>query len=153
MNNNYIDQELYNQFLDKMPIVCVDLLLYSPKRNQFLLIRRNQEPLKGNLYFPGGRLFKNETLENGCKRIAKTETGLDCEVRRFLGVYETDFANSSVEGIGTHTINLTYFLIAKNDEVKIDETSSSFTWTSVRNCPSDLDENLKRFVEQVFLDY
>lgn len=150
MQNKRIEQELYNQILLNMPIICCDLLIFL--RGQYLLIRRNQEPCKDQLYFPGGRLLKNETLENACIRIAREETGLECSVRKFLGVYETDF-KTGPNGIPVHTINMTYFLHALSSDVRLDSTSSAYYWISQNNSPYDLDPKLVEFVEQVFVDH
>lgn len=145
MVNNFIEQELYNKILENIPIVCCDLLIYNS--GSYLLVRRNQEPCKGQLYFPGGRLFKHETLEQACIRIAKNECGLDCVVRKFLGVYETDFATGP-NNIPVHTINLTYFLHAKNSNVTIDPTSSEYMWVSQNHIPQELSLKLKEFIEE-----
>jgi colanic acid biosynthesis protein WcaH len=149
MEIKLIPQALYNEILRNLPIVCVDIFIYF--EGKYLLVRRKNEPCKGNLWFAGGRLHKHEKLEDAAVRIAKNEVGLDCEVRRFMGVHETDFPTGP-NNIPVHTINLTYFLVAKNDKVKLDHDHSEYMWVSQSNTPQELDAKLKEFVELVFTD-
>jgi len=69
----------------KTPRVAVDSLIV--KGNKIVLIRREIEPFKGMLDFPGGMLEYGETVENAVVREAKEETGLDVKVKELLGVY------------------------------------------------------------------
>ena len=49
-------------------------------RDRVLLVRRGQEPLKGEWSLPGGVLELGETLEQGVRREVLEETGLQVEV-------------------------------------------------------------------------
>ncbi len=147
MQNKLIEQKLFDQILINMPITCLDLLIYNQGR--YLLVRRKNEPVKNQLWFPGGRLFKNEKLEAAAIRIAKNEVGLDCVVKNFLGVYETIF-DTGPNNIPVHTINITYFLHAHDNIVKLDENHSEYTWANISRIPDELDVRLKDFVEMVF---
>lgn len=148
-SNDFIPQSLYNEILRNVPIICVDLIIFL--HGNYLLTRRNNEPAKGQLWVPGGRLRKNEKSEDAALRIAKTEVGLDCVIRKNLGVYETIFSTGP-ENIPVHTVNLCYFLHAKNNNVKLDKTSSEHLWVSSDRIPHDLDYRLKDFIETVFSD-
>jgi ADP-ribose pyrophosphatase YjhB (NUDIX family) len=53
--------------------------------NRVLLVRRGQEPLKGEWSIPGGVLELGETLEEGIRREVAEETGLEVKV---LGIVE-----------------------------------------------------------------
>jgi len=48
--------------------------------NRVLLVRRGQEPLKGEWSIPGGGLELGETLEAGVRREVAEETGLEVDV-------------------------------------------------------------------------
>lgn len=48
-----------------------------PVEESFLLIRRNIEPQKGKLAFPGGFVDVNETFTQGAVREVLEETGID----------------------------------------------------------------------------
>lgn len=50
--NMFIEKELYMNILDCMPIPTVDILFLNSK-NELLLGKRNNEPLKNIYYLPG----------------------------------------------------------------------------------------------------
>ena len=71
--------------------------------NRVLLIRRGQEPLKGEWSIPGGVLELGETLEAGVSREVAEETGLTVEVVRIVEVAEKivfEEASLQVDGGG-----------------------------------------------------
>ena len=78
MNTEFIPQDLYDNIIDLMPIICVDGIIQT--ENGILLLLRDNEPEKNKWWFPGGRLLKGEKLEEGIVRKVKEETGLTCEV-------------------------------------------------------------------------
>jgi colanic acid biosynthesis protein WcaH len=62
----------YKKFLEQMPVVCIDAIIMN-NNGQYLLIKRKNEPLKGDYWVPGGRLLKNETLNDAVLRKVKEE--------------------------------------------------------------------------------
>ena len=53
----FIEKELYMDILRNMPVPTVDIVFVN-SRNEFLLGKRNNEPLMGVYYIPGGRVNK-----------------------------------------------------------------------------------------------
>jgi len=106
----FIEKELYKSILGCMPIPTVDIIFLNAQ-NQFLLGKRNNEPLLGVYYIPGGRINKWETTLIAAKRKAKEELGIDIDTTRlrFIGAtYDDIFPNSAFEGISTHCVPTTY---------------------------------------------
>ncbi|MBU2458733.1 MAG: NUDIX domain-containing protein, partial [Planctomycetes bacterium] len=65
----HIPEPEYRRILNNVPILCVDLLIvYNGK---CLLLKRDNEPAKGEFWFAGGRIRKFESIENAAIRIAK----------------------------------------------------------------------------------
>jgi len=56
--------------------------------DRVLLVRRGSEPQKGLWSIPGGGLELGETLEQGVRREALEETGLDVRIVRSLDTFE-----------------------------------------------------------------
>lgn len=57
-------------------------------RGRALLIRRGQEPLKGEWSIPGGVVELGEELAEGVRRELKEETGLEVEPVEIIGVFD-----------------------------------------------------------------
>jgi 8-oxo-dGTP diphosphatase len=56
--------------------------------DQVVLIRRAQEPRKGEWSIPGGNLELGETLSDGVRRELREETGLEVEVGELVEAFE-----------------------------------------------------------------
>jgi len=56
--------------------------------DRVLLVRRGSEPQKGLWSIPGGGLELGETLEQGVRREALEETGLDVRIVQSLDTFE-----------------------------------------------------------------
>jgi len=80
----WIDEKLYQKILEVMPIPTVDAIIVH--NGKFLLLKRNNPPVKGEWWLPGGRIRKGEQLEGAVKREVREETGLECNVIRQVGV-------------------------------------------------------------------
>ena len=68
------------------PIVGVGAVILDG--NRVLLVRRGQEPMKGEWSIPGGALELGETLEAAVRREAVEETGLAVEPRAMVEVLD-----------------------------------------------------------------
>lgn len=138
-----IPEEDYKKMLEMIPMCCVDLVIV--KDGQVLLVKRAQEPGKGEWCIPGGRVFKNEKLVDAAKRKAKEEVGLDVEIHDTIGVYETMF-DSGPFGSGVHTINVVFLADYAGGEIKLDASSSDYKWVS------SLDEEMLDYAREVLED-
>mgnify|MGYP000727152335 CR=1 FL=1 len=123
-----INQKIYNQILENIPIICVDGILINDD-NQVLFLKRENEPAKNEWWFPGGRLLKNEKLEDSIVRKVKEETNLDVEIVRYVGTTETIF-NTGPFNIPVHTVNFTFQLKLVSTEIKIDNLHSEYIWSN-----------------------
>lgn len=57
MTNMFIEKEIYKDILIHIPIPTVDILFVN-SQSKLLLGKRNNEPLMGVYYIPGGRVNK-----------------------------------------------------------------------------------------------
>ena len=81
MSNN--DKRYYLDF----PFVGVGVVVW--KKEQFLLIKRGKEPMKGAWSIPGGRQNLGETVKEAALREIREETGLDVEIIGLVDVIDS----------------------------------------------------------------
>jgi colanic acid biosynthesis protein WcaH len=85
----------FKQILEVMPVLCVDVVLRN-SRGEYLLVKRANEPLKGQWWVVGGRVFKDETLEQAVRRKVKQEVGLTVQDLEPIGYYEDWFEKNAI---------------------------------------------------------
>ena len=97
-DSGLLDSTVFKIIVENTPLVSIDLCLVC--KDQLLLGRRNNEPLKGRWFTPGGRIHKNESWQAALKRIALTELGLSAENLddvELMGVWDHFYSNSVVD--------------------------------------------------------
>ena len=63
-----LDDQIFKTVVDSAPLISIDILI--KKGNKILLGRRVNKPAQGYFFSIGGRIDKNETIENAMKIIA-----------------------------------------------------------------------------------
>lgn len=130
----FIDKPLYTEFVNNMPIVCVDVCI--KKDGKILIAKRKTEPMKDKWFLPGGRVLKYETLEHAAMRKTYEETHLDCKVIEMIHTSQTIFMNDGIDGVkDTHTVNICFELAIVNErqELILDESNSEYIWLDKKN--------------------
>lgn len=112
-HSDHIPQHTYNYMLKHTAITCVDVLLYLVQVKRYILIVRDNPPMKGFLGFVGGRMWKGETFFETAARKVRDECGLgesivvkvmhkDHEETLDLGASTTDVLSSAPSSISLH---------------------------------------------------
>lgn len=128
----FIPEIEYKSILSSIPILCVDLLIIN--NGKFLLLKRENEPAKGEYWFPGGRLLKFETIRDASLRKAREEVNLECDFKNIISVEETIFKKNSNMSCDIHTINIVCKLVTNNiKKIKLDNLHSDFLWASFQD--------------------
>ncbi len=105
-----LELEHFKTLVDIAPLVSIDFIIKN-QDNKILLGKRVNKPAKDYFFTLGGRLYKNETINEAKKRVLKDEIGLNIENfnPKFIGVFEHFYENSFVDdNISTHYVNLAY---------------------------------------------
>ena len=145
MNNTHtpIPTKKYHGVLEVMPICAVDVVFFNKDKTKTLLFKRLNEPLKGTYFSIGGRLLKNEKLEDCAVRQALREAGVRIQKDQLVlgGVQEEIFGASAFGEISYHAINIFYGCVLSDEEITLDNQHSDYQWFSVS------DETIHPFIK------
>ena len=115
--NNLIPSQLYDQIAKLLPIATVEALIVI--NDALLFLKRNNNPAKGQWWFPGGRIRKGESLHEALHREVKEETGLEISSFKLIGVYSRTFPER-------HDITIAYLCKCKEGKVKLNSEHSEY---------------------------
>lgn len=144
-----LDNDTFKTVVKNTPLVSIDLCLIHDFK--MLLGRRNNDPLKGQWFTPGGRIFKNESWQNCIKRVAKSELGININNPKnfkFMGIWDHFYNNSALDkNISTHYVNLPHYLVF-NDKPKliIDNQHEKVAWFSLKQLEDD--DNIHPYMQK-----
>lgn len=131
--DEYISPDVFAKFLQKLPQVSVELLVEQD--GELLLVRRTNQPAKGEWFVPGARLFKGESFKQAVHRIARDELGIRVDIISQVGTFNHFWEASAFESVSqTHTVNIVYHVQPKEDaSINLDEQHSDFCYTDGEN--------------------
>jgi len=142
------------QFLDVVkhtPLVSMDLIIRNPQ-NEVLLGLRTNEPAKDLWFVPGGRVQKDERLDDAFERILRVETGVDLKRSAAIlkGVYEHHYQSNRFQaaGVSTHYVVLAYELKTHDRDIRpADDQHVEYRWFKTEDLLRDPDvhENTKAY--------
>src|SRR5574338_672973 len=96
------------------------------KGTSILLVRRKNEPFKGNLALPGGFINEGETAEQAAVREALEETSLQVEPIDILGVYSDPRRDPR-----KHTMSVVLVCIVVGGSEKAGDDASNLHWVGL----------------------
>jgi len=102
-----LDDATFKTIIDSVPLVSIDILL--KKGNKVLLGKRVNKPAQDYFFSTGGRVNKNESIDNAMARVALNELNIELKYSpEFIGVFEHFYDDSIYENVSTHYVNLAY---------------------------------------------
>lgn len=136
-----VSRSLYSQILRVMPIPCVDLLVRNDDCRILLLLRKN-EPVAGQWWFPGGRVFFGEARIDTAKRKLEQECGLVSAELREIATFDLLLAAAPMNWL--HFITTLFEAeVGREAVVQLDDQSGQACWKT----PDEwLEGNLHPFV-------
>jgi len=99
------------------------------ERNGLVLLARRRKNKKGGgkLEFPGGKIWPEETPEEGLRRELREELGVEAEIREFLGTWKRPEIEPGIELL-VYRVNIPETPLALRDHEEI-------LWVSPQNFP------------------
>lgn len=108
----FLEKNTFSTIIASTPLVSIDLIVKNTQ-GQYLLGYRNNRPAQGYWFVPGGRILKDESMDDAFLRLTQGELGIASSrnTARFLGPFE-HFYNDYVFGEehSTHYVVLGYEL-------------------------------------------
>ena len=143
-------KDLYD-VVKKTTLSSVDLLFVS--NGCVLLGKRTNNPARGYLFNPGGKVYKMETQKKAIQRLAKAECGIVVDEYKHLGVYDhiydTNFKNDNVK---THYVSNCYLIhLPDKVEVQGDTQHSCLQWVDIQTAITR--EDCHPYVKLFLVDY
>ncbi|MGO0307328.1 GDP-mannose mannosyl hydrolase [Endozoicomonas acroporae] len=116
------------------PLVPIDLIIRN-KQGHVLLGLRNNRPAQGYWFVPGGRIQKDERLDDAFSRLVSVELGTAAgfDQASFLGLYQNFYLdNFSVDSFSTYYVVLSYELMLEIDLCDFpEEQHCDYHWFTV----------------------
>ena len=106
----FLEEDLFKTVVEHTPLIAIDLIV-SRTNGNILLGQRKNRPARGFWFVPGGRVRKNETLDDAFHRISQTELGVGLVRSDYVlqGIFEHFYLdNFSGDGFPTHYVGLAY---------------------------------------------
>jgi colanic acid biosynthesis protein WcaH len=128
----FLSKQRFSQVIESTPLVSIDLVVVD-ESGQALLGERLNRPAQGFWFVPGGRILKNEKLENAFARLTLEELGREFKLSQatLMGPY-THFYDDNVfdNGFTTHYVAIAYRLIVARSELNLpmDVQHSRYHW-------------------------
>jgi colanic acid biosynthesis protein WcaH len=125
-----LDNYTFKTVINSTPLISIDILL--KKGGKVLLGKRVNKPAQGYFFSTGGRINKNEAIDNAMVRVALNELNIELEYTpRFIGVFEHFYDDSIYENVSTHYVNIAYEYEVEEIPDLPAEQHSEYKWFTV----------------------
>ena len=125
-----LDDQIFKTVVDSAPLISIDILI--KKGNKILLGKRINKPAQGYFFSIGGRINKNESIDNAMARVALNELNIELKSKpEFIGVFEHFYDDSIYENVSTHYVNIAYEYEMEETLDLPTEQHSEYQWFTV----------------------
>ena len=125
-----LDDTTFKTVVDSTPLISIDIL--ARKNNKVLLGKRVNKPAQGYYFSTGGRINKNESIDNAMARVALNELNIELKsIPKFIGVFEHFYDDSIYENFSTHYVNIAYEYEVEEIPDLPTEQHSEYKWFTI----------------------
>ena len=121
------------RIIEATPLVSIDLILRNA-HGEVLLGRRANRPAQGLWFVPGGRIRKNERVNEALLRISRRELGMEISQAKLLGVFDHLYPDNflGAPDVSTHYVVLGMEAMwPAGASVQADDQHDEFKWWTV----------------------
>lgn len=147
---SFLDKDTFSSVIQNAPLISIDLVVKNSE-DKILLGQRVNKPAKNSWFVPGGRIYKDEKVEDAFQRITKDEIGkaFDISNAKFKGIYQ-HFYDDNVfnDNFSTHYIVLGFELVIK-EELSLDTIQhEKYKWFTQKELLNN--QNVYLYVKDYF---
>ena len=139
------------QIIKNTPLISIDLIIEN-EDNKILLGKRVNEPARNEWFVPGGRVFKDETLDIAFKRTTLSEIGITLERKNveFYGLYEHFYENNVFNNsFSTHYIVLSHKVKVNKKDIKLNNQHEKYQWFHINEILKK--NNVNKYTKEYFI--
>ncbi len=142
--DGWLPSAAFTQACAALPLVSIDLMVTRPGHTgeELLLGLRNNRPAQAWWFTPGGRIRKEEALQDAMRRIGVSELNLPAAFLQravLLGAWDHFYPDSAFSPtVSTHYVNLAYWLRMDSDEAQaiaapsgMEQQHSAWQWLTL----------------------
>ena len=133
----------FTQIIKNTPLISIDLIIENSK-GEILLGKRINKPAQNDWFVPGGRIFKDEKLDEAFSRTTTSEIGIAFKRNdvEFFGLYEHFYEDNAFnDEFSTHYIVLAHKFQVNEAEIKLNNQHEAYQWFDVEELLSRDDVN------------
>lgn len=146
----FLEKNIFTTIIENTPLISIDLIVKN-QYDEILLGERLNKPAKNNWFVPGGRIYKDESIEDAFNRISLDEIGLKFDIKngKFIGVYQHLYGDNVFnDNFSTHYIVLGFELVIK-EKLSLDTIQhKSQKWFKIDELLNDT--NVHNYVKDYF---
>ena len=145
----------FKNIIKNTNLFAFDLIIKN-NNDEVLLAKRNNKPAQGMYFVPGGRVFKNENLNDAFNRILNQEIGLkisDFKNIFYKGLYNHIYKDNVYGDTRFNTHYIVYAIelqLKKNINIFLDNQHSDYKFINIKDLLMDVD--VHQYVKNYFID-
>ena len=146
-----LSKTTFTQIIKNTPLISIDLIIENSE-GKILLGKRVNKPAQNDWFVPGGRIFKDEKLDEAFSRTTTSEIGVALKRVKveFLGLYEHFYADNAFnDEFSTHYIVLAHKFQVNEAEIKLNNQHEAYQWFDIKELLSRDDVN--QYTKNYFL--
>lgn len=138
----FLSRDDFGRVIRHTPLVSIDLVVHD-ERDRVLVGLRLNRPARGFWFVPGGRIYKDELMDDAFRRISHAELGCSIPLADagLLGVYEHLYDDDNaldLPAVSTHYVVIAYRLRLAADSLVLPEGQHEhFRWMDVDELRAD----------------
>lgn len=147
--NMFLSQDVFSSVIEHTPLISIDLIVQN-EHNQVLLGKRVNEPAFGIWFVPGGRIFKDESLDLAFCRTVKEELGID--MQRSDAVFDKTYEHFYDNNVFNNNFSTHYIVLAHKIKVNalptLNKQHSEYRWFDIEELLEN--DNVHKYTKDYF---